>query len=166
MLSLFTAACSNFEQQWRQATMTSRPHQHPVGGAWEGTWKSEATGHAGALRCVVSPLPTPEAKKGEPSELSFTYHARWGFVLRGTFATRQPVVPLRWGEYLSEGHWQLPKWAGGRYHYRIKFSGSDRGLADTMEATYTSAGDYGVFSLRRPASAQIQSEARQPAATR
>ncbi len=38
------AGCSTFERDWRDARLTPRL-QDDLAGRWEGTWRSEATGH-------------------------------------------------------------------------------------------------------------------------
>lgn len=158
---VLTAACSSFEPKWRQAVTAEGALPHPVAGAWEGTWKSEVTGHTGALQCVIEPPVAPSTRSTSAPTLTFTYHARWGRFFRGTFSTQQSVVPVRSGGFISEGYWDLPRWAGGRYQYRLRFSPPRRGRVESIEATYTSARDHGAFSLRRPESQQGRSRARQ-----
>jgi hypothetical protein len=144
MLSLAGASCSNFERDWRAAVDHRPSRSTGIEGPWEGTWTSEPTGHHGKLRCIVGGE-SSTARRAIARDRTFQYHATWGKLLSGTFTTVQPVIEKSPAHFQSEGDWALPRWAGGKYHYRIE------GTPSEMRATYRSGVDHGTFHLVRPA---------------
>ena len=66
LLGLFASGCSTFHREWKQAAAQPLPIDD-ITGRWQGGWKSEGTGHQGALRCVVS--------KESPEKYRFVYRA-------------------------------------------------------------------------------------------
>ncbi|MGI8604725.1 MAG: hypothetical protein ACR2OZ_17280 [Verrucomicrobiales bacterium] len=143
VLALISGSCSSFQQHWSVA-IKDRPAKYTsIEGPWVGTWKSEPTGHSGALRCLVGE--SQSNTRSEQGALTpFYYRATWQKVLSGTFRTVQPVREVRKGEFVSEGDWTLPKWAGGKYHYRINATPAE------FRATYRGGGDHGRFEMQRP----------------
>jgi hypothetical protein len=130
------AGCSSFEREWRR--LESEPLQSgaaPFEGRWEGTWRSEASGHSGGLRAIVRRA--PEASH----EFEVRYHATWGCCFWYNYSLRMRAhgEAKRWrftGE--AELGWF------GLYRYE--------GEADwvTFRSLYRSESDHGVFELRRP----------------
>lgn len=129
-------SCGHFNSDWKQALDTPAP-KHSIVGAWTGTWKSEATGHTGQLRCVVSP---PANAEGDHT---FLYHARWGRLFAASFTATHRVKPASDGFHFSGSH-EMPSWVGGTYLY----DGTVKG--DAFSAAYRSSKDHGVFEMRRP----------------
>lgn len=108
----------------------------PVSGRWDGTWKSEASGHHGRLRCVIS---TPLNAKGEHE---FFYHATWmGFLSGGYKATHQ--VETKGAVHAFKGEHKMPDWAGGLYHYDGTIQGNE------FKAAYKSSSDHGTYTMKR-----------------
>jgi len=131
------AGCSHFDKRWAEAV--AKPPDHPIMGAWEGSWRSDANGHSGKLRLIVTPDPASPAG----DRAAFTYRASWA-ALNGTFETKQPLVLKPDGRWTSEGEWELPAWAGGMYRYQMQ------GSRDTVLATFRAKRDHGTFSFHRP----------------
>ncbi|MCI0535396.1 MAG: hypothetical protein L0Z50_09210, partial [Verrucomicrobiales bacterium] len=106
LLAACFSGCSTFHREWKQAA--GPPPADDISGRWEGAWKSEATGHEGALRCVVT--------KESPERYRFLYRATWKKVLHGTYVVLQDV--RREGNaFKMHGAAELGKLYGGRYEY-------------------------------------------------
>src|SRR5256885_8458134 len=72
-IAIFACGCSSFNSEWKAAA------QMPVAagdiaGRWEGTWKSEATGHNGNLRCIISPA-------SKTNHYQAYFHAKYAKIL-------------------------------------------------------------------------------------
>ena len=132
---LTSCASPDFRDSWRQATSTPTPND--ITGAWEGTWKSEQTGHTGNLRCLV----TRDTKS--PSDHSFHYWASWKHLVSGEFTVNYPVNQ-RGGKSSFGGRHNLGKALGGT------FSHNAVATPTTYDATYSAAKDQGTFTLVRP----------------
>ena len=143
-LVLTGAGCSGFSRQWQAATRPQPAAWTGIEGPWTGRWISEKTGHSGGLRCLVRRSSIAAMNADQARAHQFQYHATWGKLLSGTFTTSQPVREPRPGQFVSEGDWMLPKWAGGAYHYRVEATPTE------WRATYSSGGDRGRFEMRRP----------------
>src|SRR5688500_5612663 len=76
------ASCSfGYNRRWNTAAQQmATTHPTDLAGAWEGTWKSEPTGHTGTLRAIVTP-PTISGMTGH----HFDYKATWKEVLCAVF---------------------------------------------------------------------------------
>lgn len=100
---------------------------------WEGDWVSEANGHCGALKCLL----TKEGVAGYRA----TFHAVYA-----KFLTVCYTVSLQGGQaggkLLLKGDADLGKLAGGVYHYE--------GRVDEAEfnCTYRCRYDHGTFHLK------------------
>jgi hypothetical protein len=143
-LALAAAGCSGFSREWQEATRQRPAKWSGIEGPWSGHWVSGKTGHRGGLRCVVRRSSEAGMKLEGASSHQFHYHATWAKVLGGSFKTSQPVRETRPGQFVSEGDWTLPGWAGGSYHYRVDATPVE------WRATYRSSGDHGRFEMRRP----------------
>jgi len=131
LLTLLSSCGSDFRSAWKKAPVTAG-----VAGKWQGTWLSEANGHHGDLRCVVS------GPKGEQS-YQFFYHATWKSILSGSYKAMHNVRQQKDGRYLFKGEHKMPDWAGGLYHYTGTIKGDD------FNASYESAMDRGTFTMKR-----------------
>ena len=128
-------SCSSFNSAWRQAVTES--YGDSLSGPWEGRWVSDASGHEGRLRCLVSPDPEHQAN------YQFRYWAQWG-LFSGQFATSYPVEEAAPGRWQFSGDSDLGRLAGVYRH-------EGEATATDLRATYTSSkGDRGTMVLGRP----------------
>ena len=131
-------SCSSFQKEWRTAvaTQTESPSTD-LQGPWEGEWISEASGHRGALRCVVS------QNASKPGHYDFHYWAKWSF-FSGDFEALYPVKPDGEDRWTFHGDTDLGK-LGGVYSHQ------GHATSTQFHADYTSTkNDRGTFSMRRP----------------
>jgi hypothetical protein len=135
-LACLACGCSTFNRDWERAASLP-PSSDGISGRWQGTWKSDASGHHDKLRCIM----TPDAQK--PGTYDAFFHA----IYRGTVSFHYTVpltVEKRDGTNYFNGTANLGWLAGGVYHY-------DGGTAGTnFFSTYTSKYDHGTFQMRRP----------------
>jgi len=102
-------------------------------GRWQGEWISDANGHRGALKCLLT--------KTESGEYQATFYAVYARFLSVAYS-----VPLHGrqigGKLKLEGQPDLGQLAGGIYHYE--------GEADKTEfnCTYRCKYDHGTFQLK------------------
>jgi hypothetical protein len=106
-----------------------------LAGRWEGSWRSDANGHTGRLRCVVTPL--------GPNRYRAHFHAVYWKIFRFAYAVELNARAADGGRTAFQGAADLGWWAGGRYSYA-----GDAGAAD-FAATYNSRYDHGVFRMQR-----------------
>lgn len=128
------AGCSSFENDWRAA----EGFAVGIEGRWEGTWSSDASGHEGGLRCLVTRRPD----EGFDARYHATYSGWCGTVsFEYTVPIRVRPGPDGWR---LEGKADLGWLAGGEYQYD--------GLAtpERFFCNYEAPEDHGVFTLRRP----------------
>ena len=121
-----------FRSAWKKAPVTSG-----VEGKWEGTWLSDASGHHGALRCVV------DCSKGKPGDHEFFYHATWKSILSGSYKSIHTVKKQKDGSFVFKGEHKMPDWAGGLYHYEGTIKG------DEFKADYRCSMDNGTYTMKR-----------------
>lgn len=98
---------------------------------WQGEWKSEANGHHGSLKCLLT-------RSGDEYRTMF-------YAVYAGFLSVAYTVPLHGetadGKLKLEGKADLGKLAGGVYHYEGE-------LAETeFRCTYHCAYDHGTFHL-------------------
>jgi HEAT repeat protein len=147
-ISHFLAAlvnnASDFKRRWNQpAPLPSTANG--LQGRWQGEWMSEANGHDGALRGVLT--------RGDSGDYKASFHAVYGGFLRVCYS-----VPLSgtWsdGKLKLEGEADLGPLAGGIYSYR--------GQADEKEflCTYKCKYDHGTFRMKPAPSGETQSKPR------
>ena len=99
--------CSSFNYEWRRTTR-SETTALPPQGAWEGRWKSDANGHNGRLRCLVS--------QGASNTIHARFRATYARIL--TFEYSVPLtLTLEDQRSRIEGAANLGYLAGGRYSY-------------------------------------------------
>jgi hypothetical protein len=131
---LLSAGCTTFDKAWSETGKESFPTT-TILGRWEGTWRSDANGHNGKLRCVVTEKPNGTQKA--------RFHAIYKKVIGFGY-----TVPLKTtytnGVFYLSGETNLGWWAGGLYRYE--------GYANETNffSTYRCKYDYGTFQMARP----------------
>jgi hypothetical protein len=124
---------ADFQRRWNEMAARSTTNSGWEG-RWQGEWFSEANGHRGGLKCLLTIK--------ESGECQATFHAVYARFLRVCYS-----VPLHGrqigGKLKLEGQADLGQLAGGIYHYE--------GEADetTFNCTYRCAYDHGVFQMKR-----------------
>ena len=140
LLPLLLTQCgtAGYEKEWNTALVDPQQKSpKDITGAWIGTWRSEANGHHGVLRCVIS------RENGKADDYRFHYHATYGAMLTVAYGVTEQVK--RAGDhFILTGDHDLGYLAGGMYHY----NGS--ATVKSMKSTYRSPADHGVFELARP----------------
>ena len=134
LLALVLCGCSSFNRDWRRAgTLPASPDS--IEGRWEGRWVSDANGHNGKLRCLMTRI--------SDSEYRARFRATYARVLKYSYAAELRMQPHHEG-WEFNGEADLGKLAGGVYYYEGRISSSN------MFSTYRSKYDHGTFELRRP----------------
>jgi hypothetical protein len=106
-------------------------------GRWDGKWVSEASGHTGRLRAIITPV--------DATTYHVDYDAMFLGVLRFGYGMNLAVTAdPAGGPVAFEGQEDLGALAGGVYRYH--------GTADgqTFRSTYESGNDHGRFEMTRP----------------
>lgn len=133
---LAVGGCSaGFERNWKAAG--NRPAEtNDFRGRWQGRWKSQATGHTGGLRAVVT-------RQGETTKYRSQFHATYGGIFQFGYTAVFDVESGGDAAYFS-GKSDLGWLAGGVYHYD--------GYATPVKfyCTYRSKDDHGYFEMHRP----------------
>ena len=111
------------------------PQEASIAGAWTGHWENTATGHHGALRCLIT------AK--ENHRYQAWYHAKYLKWFSYSYKVEMVVDPL---DPLLTFHGQadLGALAGGEYQYQGSVSNQ------VFRATYQARKDHGIFQMERP----------------
>jgi hypothetical protein len=128
------SGCTTFDKAWAQAAHEPLTSNNLLG-RWHGTWLSDANGHNGTLRCVVT------------QKADGTLSARFRAVYRKVIGFGY-TVPLQAtesnGAFRFTGEANLGWWAGGVYHYE--------GYANETNffSTYSCKYDHGTFRMTRP----------------
>jgi len=119
-----------FQRRWDHP-----PPDRGLEGRWQGEWISEANGHRGALKCLLT--------KTAPEKYEAAFHAVYAGFLRVAYVVelhgRQSGAALQ-----LEGEADLGRLAGGIYHYKGEAAES------AFNCTYRCAYDHGTFHLSRP----------------
>lgn len=134
MLAGFVTGCSSFNREWRRAAKQPAP-TNSISGRWEGHWISDANGHNGGLRCIVSDL--------ETNRLEARFRASYMKILRFGYTVKLTATSTN-GVWHFDGQEDLGTLAGGLYRYEGKATPSH------FESTYHSEHDHGVFVMERP----------------
>jgi hypothetical protein len=133
MFVMLTGGCSSFNRSWQEAGKVPCPDDN-ISGRWEGSWQSQANGHQGKLRAILTETE------------SETYQARF-------YAKYQRILSFEYTFTLHaqhtdskstfQGQANLGAWAGGMYQYE--------GQASPTEFTchYKSKHDHGIFEMKR-----------------
>lgn len=127
------SGCSRFDKNWKEAGQQDFP-ESGLAGRWMGTWTSEADGHSGELKCLVTDL------NGGAYQAAF--RSKFGGIFRFDHTTTLYAVNLR-GMWTFEGSEDLGLFAGGLYTYKGK-AGSNK-----FFSTYKSRNDEGSFEMYR-----------------
>ena len=131
---LLLAGCSTFQRDWTRAS--NDPAPAGIEGRWDGSWKSDLSGHADRLRCIIT-------SQGGHAYLA-RFHAKYGKIF--SFGYTVPLTAEQHGNrYDFSGDANLGWYAGGRYTYH----GS--ATATNFVSTYRCKSDHGSFQMRRPA---------------
>jgi L,D-peptidoglycan transpeptidase YkuD (ErfK/YbiS/YcfS/YnhG family) len=123
--------CTSFDHDWEKAGHQPAP---PGGlqGRWDGTWLSDANGHDGRLRCIVT-------QKDDGS-----YRARFHAIYRKVIGFGY-TVPLKVEETNATFHFtgeaNLGWWAGGVYTYEGQAGQTN------FFSTYSCKYDHGTFQM-------------------
>ena len=136
LLGLALTGCSTFNRDWKAAASTAAP-ANDLTGRWEGTWRSEATGHHGKLRSLVTHL--------EGGDYQARYRAKYLRIMSFCYPVRLKVAAVEDG-FKFNGEADLGWYAGGRYQYE------GRANATNFFSTYKSKDDHGSFQMTRPVS--------------
>ncbi len=131
---LLCGGCSTFDHEWKAAAARPAP-TNDIAGCWEGSWQSEANGHSGKLRCVVS----------QRAETEYRAHFRAYFwkIFRYSYVVQLEVSRTD-HLYAFEGASDIGWLAGGVY------SCQGEATPDRFSATYRSKKDHGTFEMTRP----------------
>lgn len=140
--------CSGFESAWRAASADAAAERTgPVLGRWEGQWRSGVNDHHGALRCIVR---RAEGESGaerqdgaqRPAQYEFIFEGVWGWNIKSRYRI-SATVERRGDGWHFTGARDLG-WKFGRYESEGVIRNGQ------FNATWTAAGDHGVFEMRRP----------------
>lgn len=144
-LALVCAGCSSgFNREWRAAVAEAGgTAPRDLSGPWQGTWRSDANGHHGGLRCIVSRT-DPAGGRGGAEAHRFHYHATFVKIFSATYEVTHRV--RRAGNtFAFSGSQQITGRGGGLYRYE------GTGTPERFRATFRSETDHGVFEMARPA---------------
>lgn len=125
--------CSTFQRDWwhyeRYPSFSGE-----LDGIWEGTWKSDVTGHKGKLRAIIT--------RQSDGCYYAQFHATFAAVLPYEFGVLMTAQESG-GVYSFNGSADLGRLAGGVYTYS--------GHADQLwfVANYCAEQDHGIFRMRR-----------------
>lgn len=134
ILALVLCGCSTFNRDWRRAAQTPPPC-HSIEGRWEGRWLSDANGHTGRLRCLLT--------RSDDTTYTAYFRATYWKVFRYSYKVELLFEP-RNGSWDFRGEEDLGWLAGGVYHY----TGS--ATPTNFHSTYRSKYDQGTFEMSRP----------------
>src|SRR5260221_14416022 len=99
------SGCSSFQRNWRETAATAtQPPRDDIFGRWEGTWKSDSSGHTDKLRCVLNKI--------DEQHYTANFHAKYRRIL--SFSYSVPLIVTNDGTKRSfRGEANLGKLAGG-----------------------------------------------------
>jgi hypothetical protein len=138
LLSCLASCSFGYNRRWTAvAQQSATTHPTDLAGAWEGTWKSEPTGHTGSLRAIVTPITRSTA-----ASYHFEYKATWKQVLSAVFHADH-MAQWKNGRCTLSGQKDL-----GRFGGIYKFTGT--ATPKELHAKYESKMDHGVFEMKRP----------------
>jgi hypothetical protein len=135
---LLAAGCSSAaDRDWADAERL--PRAADLGNTrWSGTWHSDASGHEGTLRCII----TPRADSGYDAH----YYATFGWFIFGfSFEYILPMtIEKDDGGWRFRGSAVLDYWIqGGPYEYE------GRADEEHFAASYNAGFDRGIFRMKR-----------------
>ena len=131
---LLVSGCSSFNYDWNHAAATPPP-LFGISGRWQGTWRSEVTGHTDQLRCIITRV--------DMDDYEARFKAKYHGILSFSYTVPLKVVQKEDGFRFS-GAADLGAMAGGMYQYE--------GHAEPTNffSTYSSKDDHGTFQMGRP----------------
>lgn len=133
MLSAVFNSRSAFLEQWQQYQILS-PGPDSIAGRWVGEWVSQATGHRGDLKCVLSQIST-EAYRAH-------FFATFSKFFRVGYATDLKLDNTA-GRICLRGEENLGALAGGVYRCEGEITGN------AFNCEYSCKYDRGIFRLKR-----------------
>lgn len=142
LASLLTAGC--YESRWSAAGKSVAPADG-IAGRWQGTWMSDANGHDGGLRCIITDV-TADSFKAD-------FKASYGWFFTFTYTATMQITggeagPASGPAYVYfKGKQNLGWLAGGVYQYDGKVGPT------VFFCNYDSGGDHGTFQMTRPGGA-------------
>jgi len=132
--TLLGGGCTSFNRDWQIAA--NHPVQvSEVQGPWQGFWRSDANGHTGRLRCLVT-------KSGDGIYRA-RFHANYSKVLSFGYTVKLKTESVG-DSFNFRGQANLGWLAGGVYYYE--------GHADQTNffSNYSNKYDHGTFQMTRP----------------
>ena len=134
ILLVSLCGCSTFHRDWRRAAVPA-PVENSIEGAWQGQWSSQANGHHGRLRCLLT--------LDHDSLYEARFRATYVGILHFSYTARFEMQPHAIG-WEFNGEADLGKLAGGIYYYE------GRATPTNLVSSYRSKYDHGAFELERP----------------
>lgn len=126
--------CSTFNRDWKKA---ATPHSAgDIAGRWEGSWLSDADGHHGRLRCVITGLGDGRYRAH--------YKATYWKIFRFSYAVEMRVEEHSGDTFEMRGETDLGWWGGGVYQYEGQINPTN------FVCSYRSKYDHGKFRMERP----------------
>ena len=138
VLSVFSTGCA-YECRWKKAGQTPTAGDS-IDGRWSGTWQSDANGHSGGLRCIVTPAPDGHYQ----ADFKASYACIFSFGYKMTMNVKAKDADTRPAVVYFTGEADLGWLAGGKYTYEGRATPTD------FFCQYKSEGDHGAFRLVRP----------------
>ena len=133
LVSFLAAGCSSFSRDWK--TTAFGPTAGLIDGPWEGTWKSDDSGHHDRLRCLI--------RAEGAGAYQARFRANYRKIIRFSYTVNLVGTETN-GLFLFRGEADLGRLAGGIYHYEGETS------ATNFFSTYRCRYDHGTFQLSRP----------------
>jgi len=124
---------AEFERAWRAYKPPPNATQ-TIQGRWLGEWVSEATGHRGELKCLLSRI--------SEDQLDAIFLATFWRFLRVGYGVRLSATATREG-FRLKGESDLGTLAGGIYTYEGEVNLTD------FNCSYRCKYDHGVFRMKR-----------------
>ena len=134
VLGIMALTGCSFRREWNAAIKQPIP-ANSIEGPWTGTWQSDANGHHGTLKCVVSKA----AGASYRAHFKATYGKALRFSYVATLAGRETN-----GAVELKGELDLGKLAGGVYTYEGEATPTD------FQSTYANKYDHGSYQMQRP----------------
>jgi hypothetical protein len=127
-----TGAGCTFSREWKAASRQPLDAKD-LTGAWEGTWQNSNNDHQDRLKAVVTRV--------SDTEYRARFKAWWHGIFSGTFRTT------------LKGSWQGDTFVfeGQEKVYGWRFDQEGRITSTQFDSRYSSDGDDGSFTMRRPA---------------
>ena len=138
--------CSGFEKRWKGAAQAP-VEVNDITGRWQGHWVSDATGHTGGLRCIITREGAGDGTggaNGGGDAYRADFHATYARFLTFGYEMHLDVTRRDETNTYFQGEADLGWLAGGVYRYEGRAGG------DEFLINYRAKKDYGHFRLHRP----------------